>query len=207
MSQQINLFNTQLLKQRKLVSAVDIARVLGGVVVVAVLLAAYGAWTSSQLQRQVKAGEASLAERVARLEQVNRDFPPREKNKELEATVQRMQAELAALRAAQAIIERGDLGNRAGYSEYFRAFARQRVDGVWLTGVTLAGPGNDIGVQGRALRPELVPGYIQKLTREAVLQGKGFASVEIGRPAAEHEKAVAPFVEFRLLSRIPEAKP
>lgn len=215
MSQQINLFNPIFLKQKKIFTAVHMAQTLGLVAAGALLLAVYGAVKTSQLEGHVAAAKASLAAAEARLAQVTREFPPRQKSQALEADLVRMQGELKSLHDVQAILERGDIGNTAGYSEYFKAFARQSVAGVWLTGVSVVGAGKEIGLEGRALQPELVPGYIQRLTREAVLQGKTFGSLEISRPVvapvaqpASASSAVAggaPFVEFRLAAQPKEA--
>jgi len=217
LSQQINLFNPIFLKQKKIFTAVHMAQTLGLVAAGALLLAVYGAVKTAQLGQHAEAGKAAVDAAEARLAQVARDFPPRQKNKDIEAEVVRMQGELKAMREVRSVLERGELGNTAGYSEYWRAFARQGVGGVWLTGVSLVGPGKEIGLEGRALQPELVPGYIQRLTREAVLQGKTFGSLEISRPgavpaaqlagAAGTESAVgAPYVEFRLATQPPQVK-
>lgn len=231
MSQQINLFNPIFLKQKKIFTAVHMAQTLGLVTAGALLLAAVGAVKNSQLAERVAAGKATLTAAEARLAQVTREFPPKPKSQALEADLVRMQEELKSLQEVQAILERGELGNTAGYSEYFRAFARQSVTGVWLTGVSVVGAGKEIGLEGRALQPELVPGYIQRLTREAVLQGKTFGSMEISRPGAGPAApmtagaaamaggaatgggagggaaaSVAPFVEFRLTSQPVQAK-
>ena len=232
MSQQINLFNPIFLKQKKIFTAVHMAQALGVVVAGTLLVAVYGVVKSSQLKQQVEAGTAAVTAAEARLAQAAKEFPPRQKSKEIEADVVRMQAELRSLREVQSVLERGELGNTAGYSEYFRAFARQSVTGVWLTGVTLVGAGKEIALEGRALQPELVPGYIQGLTREAVLQGKTFGSLEIARPgaiagpqlagggagmagvgagvgtagASPVGAAGAPFVEFRLTSQGAQTK-
>ena len=218
MSQQINLFNPIFLKQKKIFSAAHMAQTLGLVLAGALLLAGYGLYKTSQLEKHAANGKAALAARQARLDVVTREFPPREKSAVLEAEAARMQAELSSLREVQSVLERGDLGNTAGYGEYFRAFARQDLHGVWLTGITIVGAGRDVSVEGRALQPELVPGYLQRLTREAVLQGKAFGSLEIGRadsaagepPATQTAPAAAsvtaPYVEFRLLSQAPEVR-
>lgn len=224
MSQQINLFNPIFLKQKKIFTATHMAQTLGLVAAGALLLAGFGAVKNSQLASHAEAGKSRLAAAEARLAQVAREFPPRQKSKTLEAELVRKQGELISLREAQAVLERGDLGNTAGYAEYFRALARQNVQGVWLTGVSVVGAGKEIGLEGRSLQPELVPGYIQRLTREAVLQGKTFGSLEITRPGAAPIAGVVPagtavattatatgapgaaagaanFVEFRLASQ------
>ncbi len=223
MSQQINLFNPIFLKQKKIFTAVHMAQTLGLVAAGALLLAAYGAVKTSQLAQHAAAGKATVAAAEARLAKVTAEFPPRQKSKDLEAEVARMQGELKSLREVQSVLERGELGNTAGYSEYWRAFARQSVHGVWLTGVTVVGAGKEIGLEGRALQPELVPGYIQRLTHEPVLQGKTFGSLEISRPGAPAGVQApggaaglagagtggavgAPFVEFRLATQPVQAK-
>jgi hypothetical protein len=225
-SQQINLFNPIFLKQKKIFTAVHMLQTLGLVAAGGLLLAVYGAVKTSQLAQHAAHGKAAVAAAEARLAQVAKEFPPRQKSKELEADLQRMQGELKALHEVLAVLERGELGNTAGYSEYFRAFARQGVSGVWLTGVTLVGPGKEIALEGRALQAELVPGYIQRLTHEAVLQGKTFGSLEISRPGAPAAQLAggagagaavsggpaqagavsAPFVEFRLATQPVSAK-
>jgi len=217
-SQQINLFNPIFLKQKKIFTASHMAQTLGLVAGGALLIAAYGAVKTSQLEKHAAAGKGAVAASEARLAQVEKEFPPREKSKDLEAEAGRMQGELKSLREVQSVLERGELGNTAGYSEYWRAFARQSVNGVWLTGVTVVGAGKEIGIEGRALQPELVPGYIQRLTREAVLQGKSFGSLEISRPGAQPAGAGstsgagapgavgAPFVEFRMATQPLQSK-
>jgi hypothetical protein len=57
------------------------------------------------------------------------------------------------------------------------------VGGMWLTGVSIVGAGNEIGVQGRALDAQLVPQFITRLAQEPVLRGKTFAELRIERPA------------------------
>jgi hypothetical protein len=107
------------------------------------------------------------------------------------------------------VIDRGELGNATGYSEYFRALARQHVDGLWLTGLAITGAGCDIGVRGRALDASLLPGFLGRLTQEKIMQGKAFGSLQISQPgdkAAKDAKPAAtanaaPFVEFSLQSR------
>lgn len=209
MSQQINLFNPIFLKQKKIFTAVHMVQTLGLVAAGGVLLALYGAVKTSQLASHAEAGKAAQAAAEARLAQVVKEFPPKQKSQALEADLVRMQGELKALHEARAVLERGELGNTAGYSEYFRALARQNVQGVWLTGVSVVGAGKEIGLEGRSMQPELVPGYIQRLTREAVLQGKTFGSLEILRPGAAPTGTPASathYVEFRLSSQAVQVK-
>jgi hypothetical protein len=208
-SQQINLFNPIFLKQKKIFTALPMAEALGVIVAGALLLDWYAAQRVADLQREADEGKALLAGREQRLVKANAQFAPRARDVRLAAELAEAQAELKALHDVSSVLQGGALGNTAGYAEYFRALSRQNVSGLWLTGVTISGAGNDIGVQGRAMQATLIPNYIARLTGERVMHGKSFSSLNIGRPEAAQPTqpapqgaapAAAPFVEFSLQS-------
>ncbi|HEX6828746.1 MAG TPA: PilN domain-containing protein, partial [Burkholderiales bacterium] len=91
-----------------------------------------------------------------------------------------------------------------GPAEHMRAFARQSMGGVWLTGFSLAPAGNGLALRGRALSADLVPAYLGRLNREPVLQGGQFAALEISVPAVGPAAQTVPYVEFRLQAVKPE---
>lgn len=215
MSQQINLFNPIFLKQKKVFAALPMAEALGVIVAGALLLTWYAGQQVKQLERAAAAGKTVLDNRERRLVEANVQFAPRQRSATLAAEMAQSEVELKAIHDVAAVLRGGGLGNTNGYAEYFRAFARQNVNGLWLTGVTIVGAGYDIGVQGRAMQPTLIPNYIARLTSERVMRGKTFASLNISRPDAQivpaaasaaqptgaapvPSTASAPFVEFSL---------
>jgi hypothetical protein len=213
-SQQINLFNPVFLQQKKIFSARTMAAALLVLFVGVTALDMVGKLRLQGLQKQADAGAAQLVQKQARLASVAAEFAPRQKNPAVDAELAEAESQLAALREVSSVLERGELGNTQGYAEYFRALARQHVDGLWLTGVSISGAGADIGVRGRALDPQRVPGYLNRLTSEPIMRGKAFGSLQIGQGAAgsrtEDGKTVAapaPYVEFSLLSTPEGAKP
>lgn len=206
MSQQINLFNPVFLKQKKVFSSVAMAQALGVLLVGALAMAAFGRQHVAALEKEAASLQVRLAQKEARRELVNTEFAPRSPSAEMSARIVDAEARLRALGTVSGVLGRGELGHPGGYSKYFSALARQDMEGVWLTGVSVAGGGADIGIRGRALQGTMVPGYIGRLTREPVMQGKAFASLQIAQgpgDAADGKKA-APFVEFRLESAMRE---
>ncbi|MGZ8293084.1 MAG: PilN domain-containing protein [Telluria sp.] len=205
MSQQINLFNPVFLKQKKVFSSIAMARALGVLAFGALAMVAYGRQQVAALEKEAKAASAQLEQKQARQAMVNSEFAPREPGQELQAEIVQAEARLRALRSVSGVLARGGLGDTNGYAEYFKALARQNIDGLWLTGVSVAGA--DVGIRGRALDSKLVPGYITRLTREPVMQGKSFGSLQITEgqlKGPDGKPASAPFVEFRLESVVPE---
>jgi hypothetical protein len=208
MSQQINLFNPAFQPQKKIFSVNAMAAALGVLVLGLVGTGVYAKVRVMGLQTEVAGGEDRVQQAQKRLEAAAAEFAPRTKDGRLEAELADAQAEHDALRRVADVIAHGDLGNTQGYAEYFRALARQSVDGLWLTGVSIAGAGMDIGVRGRALDPALVPGYLARLRNERVLQGMPVGSMQIGPGSAvkvrgadgKETDAPAPYVEFSLQS-------
>ena len=198
MSQQINLFNPRFLAQKKVFSARAMAEALGALLFGCVALGLYGQHNSTVLAREDSAGAARLAQRQARLEQVSLEYAPRQKNPALAAELAAVEAKSVLLRGALSALDKGELGNQTGYAGAFKALARQSMTGLWLTGVQIEGAGAELGLQGRALEPALVPAYLVRLGREPQLRGKRFTSMRIGQPKSAREGA---FVEFSVDTR------
>lgn len=188
MSQQINLFNPIFLKQKKYFSALTMVQALGMISMGAVLLTGYAKYQLSSLNQEADAASAQLAAVQTRLAKVTVDYAPKQKSKDLEAQVKKLEAEVRALQGIFTVLEKGDFGSTTGYAEYMRAFSRQIINGVWLTGFSIDGAGSGISVQGRAVKPELVPAYITRLRDESVLKGKSFAAFEMQLPPTESVK-------------------
>lgn len=206
MSQQINLFNPVFLKQKKVFSSLAMAQALGVLLFGSLAMVAYGKHHVNKLDKEAQMVNAQLVQKRARQAMVNAEFAPRQPSPALMAEIAEAEAQLRSLQRVSGVLERGELGNTAGFSEYYKALARQNMPGLWLTGVSVAGA--EIGIRGRAMEGSMVPGYINRLTREPVLQGKSFASLDIaqGETKGDGGKTVAaPFVEFRLESVMQEA--
>ncbi|HJW56074.1 MAG TPA: PilN domain-containing protein [Burkholderiaceae bacterium] len=195
MSQQINLFNPIFLKQEKYFSAITMVQALGLILLGSALLVGYTNYQMSILDKEAQSASAQLALVQAQLNKINIAYGNRQKDPSLDSEVHKTEMDIQSLRDVFDILKTGEFGDRKGYAEYMRAFARQSVGGVWLTGFALSGAGNEIELQGRALQPELVPAYIRGLKREPVLQGKSFAMLEMKKPPMEPDSKEAPSAE------------
>lgn len=218
MSQQINLFNPIFLQQRKVFAANAMVPALAVLVLGIAALATYSQFKVAALEEQAVHSAQQLERRQARLQSAAAELAPRQKSAALEAEVALLESRVQALRQVGSFLQQGNFGNTQGYAEYFRAFARQHMPGIWLTGLSIDHGGRDIAVEGRALNAEMVPGYIAKLSGEAVLRGRTFNSLRIATaaaiepaagaaPSAASPAASAPYVEFQLQASPPETTP
>jgi len=219
MSQQINLYNPRFEKQKRYLTAPALAILLGTALFgsLALAVAARSRVTTLEVEAAQVATQLQAAE--SRKQAALTALVPRAKDPAVAVQVTQTETENRALHGVANILEQNRVGSPHGYSAYFQALARGRVSGLWLTGVQIDGAQADIGLRGRALQAELLPGYLNGLAREPVLQGKAFGHVEIARPVAAAplapsvavpapapaapaapaaEAALAPYVEFSL---------
>lgn len=209
MSQQINLFNPIFLKQKKHFSSFAMIQALGGIMLGMLVLYAYAYYAVGKMGISATETAKLLQTEQSRLTKVAAEFAPGKDTQLLEGQAAQMESQLAARQKVLAVLQGGALGNTAGFSEYLRAYSRQSIDGLWLTGFAIHGAGNQMVLDGRALKADLVPAYIKRLNQEKVMQGKSFASMEISLPAVPKPEGAAVknappplpgFVEFRLMS-------
>ncbi|MDO8291702.1 MAG: fimbrial assembly protein [Gallionella sp.] len=204
MSQQINLFNPIFLKQRKYLSLLTILQALGLIVLGSLFLYGYALYQVGLLKQQSEETTGRFNAEQARLARYTEEFSPQQANLALQAEVQRLEKELAEQTRMVDTLKSGSVGNTTGYSQYMRAFSRQVVQGLWLTGFKVTGDAAQISLSGAVLDPELLPIYIQRLGREQAMQGKSFSTLQMQQPKVAVGAGLAPaaarYVEFTMYS-------
>ncbi len=200
MSQQINLFNPVFLTQKKYFSVMTMLQALGLIVLGSALFYAYALYQVAQLSSQADQMSKRYAAEQERLVSSSSEFSAQRSAETLDEELKRLEAQAAEQEKMLNLLKSGALGNTEGYSEYMRAFARQSVNGLWLTAFDISGDGAQMSLSGAALNPQLVPAYIQRLGRERIMHGKVFATLQMQQPKQEPNKAAPRYVEFTLRS-------
>ena len=201
MSQQINLFNPIFMKQKKYFSAIAMLQALGLIIVGSALFYAYAVYQVKQLSHQSDETSSRFVREQTRLTRYMSEYSPRKSLQQLQAQVRSLRAQVAEQQGVIETLKSGAIGNTTGYSQYLRAFARQVVPGLWLTGFNIEGDGAQISLHGGVLKPSLVPAYVRRLNREKIMQGKSFAALRMKRPDNKQGKpAAARYIEFELQS-------
>jgi hypothetical protein len=205
MRQQINLFNPLFLKQKKHFSAHAMARASTLIVLGSFAVVAYAGYQVSRLRNEAELTAQQLEQAQNQFKKINNE-QTKQKSKLLEDEIAKLGSDVKTLNKVLETLQTGELGNTQGYSDYLRAFSRQIVGGLWLTGFSIYGAGHEIGLQGRALQPALVPVYIGRLRQENVMHGKSFSTLEMQVPQTDN--VTAPYIEFNIRSSgIPKAEP
>ncbi len=97
---------------------------------------------------------------------------------------------LAERQAVLAMIQGTTLGDTKGFSRHLRALSRQDVDGLWITHLVLSALGDKTRIDGRAIRAELIPLYVQNLTAEPAFAQQRFHRFQIDNPVDDDDPAL-----------------
>lgn len=199
MMQQINLYRPIFRKQEKKFSATAMAQAGAAIFAGVVVLYALMFWQVRDLRQEVAKADKQLQSTTKRLEEASSKYGPG-KGKSAENEIAELEKQLAGRLRVRDLLSRGLFSNTTGYSDFFVAFARQHVPGMWLTGFDITGAGEELRLQGCATNAAEVPRYVQRLAAEQVLNGKEFQVFVLSRPEKKEgqQVAVQPHLEFTL---------
>lgn len=183
MKQQINLYQPIFRRQKKIFSAAAMLQVCAFFLVVFMGIYVYGQAKLQPLQNQLDTLNRDLVTLNSQLSNLERQQGQPSGSRLLENETRRLEAELAKRLQVQKLLMSADDGNTRGFSGYLEAFARQHVQGTWLTRFSIAAGGTELGLEGKTLTSELVPVFIDRLSDESLLTGMSFNVMELTRPA------------------------
>ncbi|HEV7913712.1 MAG TPA: hypothetical protein VGP22_08085 [Albitalea sp.] len=201
MAQNVNLYDASLRITRDWLSPESFAAAIGGALLAVAVGSAFVHWQAHQLAAPAHEVGAALQAQQTAIQDLARHVDSLRPDTRLVAEVATTQSTLEQRQAALQMLRAGGLGQQQGHAAALQAFARQSIDGLWLTGLVL--DQRDMALRGRAMRPELIPAYVGRLNQEPALQGRSFRALDILRPldAAASAPAMprhAAYVEFAL---------
>ena len=138
MSQQINLFNPQFLEKKKYFSTVAMTQALGLIVLGLAAFYGFALWQDRSLARQTGESGRAYEQQKQQFAKVSAELSPEKRETQLDQDLKSIEAAIALRHSLLRELGTGGSPGSAGYSEYLRAFARQTVQGLWLTSIQLA---------------------------------------------------------------------
>ena len=193
MSQQINLLNPSLIKQKNFLNPNTIVITLG---ILLVLMTTYFSYAEKQLL-EATAQRNKVAEQLITtqelLKQTTLLHTPHEMNKALSAQIAQLEEKETMQNQILKVVKQSSATPENGYAALMRAFAKQSLDGLWLTSVSIDSQTQQLNISGRTLQADLVPEYISRLGNEPALKGKLFSALNMNLPKneASHSETAA----------------
>ncbi len=179
--QQINLYQSDLQKKKARLSSQRLLIAMASVSGLMLVLSLLYVLQLRQLEAKLATTQAAQAAKMAQLKTLQAQLQARHKNKQLQAEVDALIHEINRRQKIMKVLGEQRFGNIEGFSEHVSGLARQRIDGLWLTEVRISQGGASLGMKGQALKAELLPRYLQRLSTETVFTGKAFKTLSISR--------------------------
>lgn len=204
MSQQINLYNPAFQRKKNYFSVLAMLQMLALIALGSALFYGYARYQVSLLGKQAESSGKRYAAEQLRFAKFSGEFSPEKSSQMLQDELAQLESEASKQNEILDTLKTGVIGNTEGYSEYMRAFARQVVHGLWLTGFEIEGDGAQMNLNGAVLSPQLVPSYIQRLNREKIMKGRTFSYLQMRQSkAASNSPGEKGYVEFDIQSAEP----
>ncbi|MCG8414774.1 MAG: hypothetical protein MI746_11205 [Pseudomonadales bacterium] len=196
MQQQINLYLPEFQIKKDPVTALLMGQVLGGVLGVMVLVSAFNSFIQWRLSSELEALQVTLQEETRRTDQLDEELARRSQNTELTNRLEQAEARLEARIQIRDFLGQTQLGNVAGFSEYFKDLSRARIDGLSISEFELRNGGDSVRIVGQTLDSATVPRYVDNIERgQSPLRNKQY-SPSIGRNSVNEQ-----VFDFELLTQ------
>ena len=182
MNQQINFFQAEFRTEKQNFSAATLLGFCGAIIFAMFLIQVFAIQKLSGIENELQIMSSQETAAVERLETLRpvitvvsgeQSWPAR-----LDAAMRTLEEKQLVFSLVQGVT----LGDTQGFSRYLRSLARQDTDGLWLTHISLTTLADNIRLEGRALRAELVPAYLQRLAEEPPFAMQRFHQFQIDGP-------------------------
>lgn len=179
MSQQINLLNPALIKQKDLLNLNTIAISLGLLLAMMLAYDGYAHKKLSSLTLQRSEVSAQLLATQAQLKQVATLHAPRELDKALLTQIEQLEQQEKMQQQVLQTVSLSSATPDKGYAALMRGFAKQSLESLWLTSFSINSSNDQLNISGRTTQADLVPEYIARLSNEPALKGKSFSALNM----------------------------
>jgi len=172
--QQVNLY-TDAFKPQKITLPLEHIVLLTALSILIVIAATF--WVNASLAQD----EQRVHKEQQRIEKMSNQLMKLEEKAKLlrqddslVAANKRLSAKLEARRQMINVLDSVVVKDDEGFSNLLLSLARQKTDGLWLTGIHVGASGQDMTIEGTTLNAKAVPAYLQNLRNESGFIGRTF---------------------------------
>lgn len=173
---------------------------LGLLVLVLAALAGMTQWRLQEQQNLQAQTRQTVVDLRAAIDQKRQALGLAE-SEAMQRQIVQLHSQVDAKREWADLVQKGELGNANGYSQWLETLAGVHVDGVWLQGLDIGKGGQSVNIQGKSLSADAVMRYIDSVNEAFKPMNVRFTSMEITQDAANAEPGTprqAPTLTFKI---------
>ncbi len=172
--QQINLYQASLRQPQEILSIRQVGKLLIGVLVLLGVANAIQVWLGYRSNNTLAELRIEQQAIIATVQTLNQEIVARNDNGKIAAQLTELDRELQNKQQVFQLLSGKRFGNVDGFATQFSGLARQRIEGLWLTELYIHEGGEKLNIRGTTMQPELLPRYLQRLSKEPVFHGVEF---------------------------------
>lgn len=203
--QQINLFNPELLPKPVIFPAWQVVTVIA--VGIVMLFGSGFAMKNraSHLEQSNQQRTDQIKQLAQQQSELENQLARRKPDAALVETVERLAEKQKNQQHTLDLLLKTAHDPKTGFAETLRALARQRLEGLWLTDITLQAEQRMF--EGSLIQPELLPRWLEGLAGESSFANTSYQVMEIDPPAAGRSVPAASEGEATAAAATPTAVP
>lgn len=190
MKQQINLYRAEFRPETNAFQSTFMFQATGVLLLALVLIYSFAQQGVTGIDDELDIVARQEAVALERLENVRPLITAVTGEQSWSAQLEEAASTLAERQAVLAMIQGTTFGDTKGFSRHLRALARQDLDGLWITHLVLSALGDRTRIDGRAIRAELIPLYVQNLASEPAFTQQRFHQFQIDNPIDDDDPAL-----------------
>ena len=199
MNQQINLYRAEFRPETNAFRSLFMFQAAGVVMLALILMYGFARQGISGIDQELEIVARQEAAALERLQSIRPLITAITGEQSWTEQLEEASRTLAERQAVLGLIQGTTLGEAKGFSRHLRALARQEIDGIWLTRIVLSALGDKTRLEGRAIRAELIPLYVQDLTAEPAFAEQRFHRFQIDNPTEEGQSALTFSMDSQIL--------
>ncbi len=177
MSQQVNLFESGLVKSKDWFTLSFVAAIYALAAIVMVYFYTTIESENAQLLAQRNQNVTQYESMQKKVEEFARKAVPVD-NSKLEAELKNLNNRFEMQSQMLAIFQQSISENAYHLIDYMRGLASQQQSGVWLTGFRIEPAALNVSLSGQALQTEDIPLYLDLLSAQKVFEGTQFSGLQ-----------------------------
>lgn len=189
MSQQINLLNPALIKQKNYFSPTNIVALLG---ILLTGMLGYFFYENQDLDKLV-AKRDGLSKEIASIKTVRDELILKKsatnQNNALNIQIEALKEKRTMQNEVITTVNQNKSTQGSSYAGLMRALSKQSIEGLWITGLSIDQNAQHLSISGRTLNADLVPKFIARLRAEPALKGKTFTDLTMQSHVQAMEKS------------------
>lgn len=186
--QEVNLYLPMFRKVTPMFSAQTILQLVSVAFVLLAGIYGYGKYENGKLQDNLERMQVRVANVQTKLDSLRTTSVP-EASEDLEKQRVELTATLDKSELMLGLLAQSGLLGRQDFATKLETLGNKHIDGIWLTEIHFQAGGDQVSLAGWTQRAEMVPQYLNRISRVKEFEGVKFGTMKIERELDESHEA------------------